>query len=124
MGLAMLVIRDEQMDVLARVVFERRVADHVREFFPDRSADLGDDGVVAHVRAGIAKAESYGLSHPAHVGQMVDLMLLFGRDFDTDPRWPWAGSILRDPAIDHPGTRMKRLCDAAGRALEGDGGAA
>lgn len=114
----MLVIRAAQLDALTEALLERRIAEHLREIFADRAAALGD-GLPAFVREGIAKARRYGLEHPAHVCQLVDMMLVFGRDLDTDPRLPWAGAILRDPEIDHPGTRMLLLCEEAERATGG-----
>jgi hypothetical protein len=115
----MLRIRAAQVDVLTEATFERSVAEHLRRFFPDRCAALGDSGLLGFVREGLAKARRIGFSQPAHAGQFVTLMLVLGRDFDVDPLHPWAGAILRDPALAHPGTRISALCNEASRRFDG-----
>lgn len=118
----MLLIRDAQVEALAEATFERSVAEHLRQHFPDRCADLGAGGALAFAREAIAKARRCDLSHPANLVQFACLMLVLGHDFDVDPRLPWAGRILRDPSIPHLGTRMSLLCDEASRRLDGEGG--
>ncbi len=118
----MLLIRAAQMDALFEGMLERRIAGHLREFCPDRCADLGE-GLDALVREGIVKGRSYGLERADHLCQMAALVLLFGRHFDQDPLLPWAGEILRDPSIEHTSARMILLCRAAERLFPSPGGA-
>lgn len=113
----MLVIRTAQLDALAEGTLERRIVDHLREHFPRKCEGL--DSVTAFVREGIAKARSYGFTYAPHLCQFVDLLMMFGRDLDTDPRHAWAGDVLRDPEIDHPGTRMILLVEEAERLYLG-----
>jgi hypothetical protein len=105
-----LTVRAAQIDALSAAHLERQIAEHLRGFASARCEELGD-GLGDFVRGGIAKARRLGFEAAGHVAQFVALMALFGPDFDTDPRLPWAGEILRDPEIEHPGTRMVLLVE-------------
>jgi hypothetical protein len=50
------------------------------------------------VRFGIEKAEEHGLTFRGPIRLYLELMLLFGSHFDTDPQYPWANAILKADA--------------------------
>ena len=88
----MLVIRKEQMDVLERgtnAAFEERMVLHLRRSFAVKCDELGDTGVLRRIRAGAAKAASFGIVTQRDVARYINLMFTHGEGFDADPALPW-----------------------------------
>jgi hypothetical protein len=98
--------------------FEDRMAAHVREEFPEEWEGLGEATVRQHIGHGLAKAESYGITAEQDVCLYIDLVILLGPNFDTDPTMPWARAILRDPGRPDPSARMEHLYDVAVAEME------
>jgi hypothetical protein len=92
----MIVIRAEQLAAMAESGLVRQILEHVAEFFPDGCATLRPDALREHVDQAIAQARGHGLTKGPHICLFVDLVLLFGHDFDAQP---WAAGILRDPEL-------------------------
>ena len=114
----MLVIRKEQMESLAQANFENQIAAHLHEFFPEQCEALGEPEVRKIIRYGFERAESYGIVADGDVCQYIDVMIVFGRDFDTDPELPWAAAILNNGSIKDSSIRIERLCDTAMEHLD------
>lgn len=92
-----LVIREEQKAALEeaqRRLYEEKLAAHLRRFFPAECARLGDAGLREAIRRGVRRASRHGIVSERDVCKFVSLTLFFGRDFDADPRLPWAAAIL------------------------------
>ncbi len=92
-----MIIRDAQVKVLEQAAVENFVfemANHCREFSPHLTKTLDDEQLEAAVRQGIKKAESYGFDQRGPVRFYLDLMIVFGSGFDTDPQYPWAKEML------------------------------
>ena len=109
-------IRSEQMAAFSQAAvrgFEDRMVAHVREFFPGRCESLGEEKTRETIRYGIARAEAYNIVVERDVCKYIDVMFAYGRDFDTNPKLPWAGAILNDPAVTCPTTRANRVFEAA-----------
>jgi hypothetical protein len=116
----MLVIRDPQMAALGlrhRAAFEARLREHLRRFFPERCAALGPGGLDEAVGHGVARAGAHGIVAERDVCKYVDLMFVFGRDFDLAARQPWAARILRRHAASAPSARVEALMDKAMRMM-------
>ena len=95
----MLVIRQEQMEVFqaeARRTFEDAMVAHLAAFSPQLHRAVGDAALRSAVQLGMTKAASYGFDQRGPVRLYLELMLLFGSRFDTDPQYPWASEILSD----------------------------
>jgi hypothetical protein len=93
----MLVIRSEQMDMLQVHMtkqFVNRMVQHVREFFPEEFASMGEGTVRETIEYAIDRAQSYDISVEYDVSRYINLMFTFGRDYDIDPALPWAKEIL------------------------------
>jgi hypothetical protein len=93
----MLTIRKEQYAVLQKAELEKFVdqaCGHVRQFFPDQFGVLGETKVRELIHFGAQRSALYGIVAKAEVLKYVDLMILFGQDFDTDERLKWANQIL------------------------------
>jgi hypothetical protein len=112
-----LTIRNEQLGLFAidrRRDFEERVARHLRRFFPGKVNSLTADEIGAFIRQGSARAVRYGLETERDICKYLGLMCVFGPDFDSDRRLPWAGEILRKPFRTSK-SKMNQLME---RALE------
>jgi len=113
-------IRPEQYQALDAAVhqdLEERMMQHVRKLFPQRCSSLGEDQVRQLVRHGSAKAAGYQLSREADLCRFVELAFAFGRDFDRDPRYPWASEVLRDASIAEPAARLAKVYENARRIV-------
>ncbi len=109
-------IRQEQVAALGKSSlddFIERMVVHLNKFFPEQCQALGQEKTQEAVRYGIQRAASYEITAEPDVCKYVDLMFGFGRDFDTDPRYPWAIAALKDPGTPDPTARINRLCDLA-----------
>lgn len=101
----MLTIRPQQLDVLSEPhlkAFEDRMVAHLKDSFTKQSKSLGEPKLREVIRHGIKQAALYGIGIERDVCQYVDLMMVWGADFDRDPNLPWAGQILRtrnDPSL-------------------------
>lgn len=103
----MLVIRQSQMHALGkarRELFVRRACDHLRASFPECAAMPADE-LQAFVDHGMARAAAYGIEVERDVCKFLNLMAVFGRDFDVE--LPWAKETLRSDA--GPRLRLNRL---------------
>ena len=85
----MFVIRDEQMKAFDEMV------ESLFRFAPESCQAAGEDQVRKLVFLGVQKAESYGLTYRGPVEFFLEMMVLFGHAFDTDPQLPWATEILK-----------------------------
>ena len=95
----MLVIRKEQIDILQEGVlsaFEDEMVAHLAEFSPPLYKVLKEDQTRVAVRFGFDKADRYGFTLRGPIRLYLEMMLLFGSHFDTDPQYPWAREILVD----------------------------
>ena len=89
---------------------------HVIECFPDRCAAIGAGALEAHVDDGMRRAEALGLVLEHDIGAYVELTIVFGSDFDRDPRFPWARP-LREPGEHDPSARIQAAFAGALAAL-------
>ena len=109
-----LTIRQRQMAVFSQVEvqkFEAWVVAHLKRFFPRQCAAAGELRLRDTVHYGVQRAAAHGITAKCDVCRYIDLMIIFGRDFDTDKRTRWAAQILghRRP----PRVRMHALLHAA-----------
>ena len=93
----MLTIRAAQMDIFSQLAvekFEGWLLLHLKKFFPGRCKALGEPQLREMIQYGIKRAEAYDVKTRRDVCKYIDLMIVFGRDFDIDDRYPWAREIL------------------------------
>ena len=113
----MLVIRKEQMEVLQsyqRDQFEQRAQSYLREALPGACAGMDDAQLRQVIRAGVARAAEHDITAECDVVGYLELTLRLGRDFDTDPAYPWARPILLDRCSSAE-NRLRRLRSLARR---------
>jgi len=95
--------------------FEDRMLVHLEKFFPMQCKAADETQVREIIRYGIKSAAQYGITAERDVCKYIDLMVVFGRDFDRDPKVPWARSILDDDRAKNPGVIVDRLYEEAKR---------
>jgi hypothetical protein len=108
-------IRPAQWDSLAAEAFQNfqdQVVAHIRECFPKEFSILGDSHTRLLVNMGAEASLFYEVKGKQDICSFIDLMMIFGPDFDIDPYLPWANAILVDTGL--PGSeKMPRLLDRA-----------
>lgn len=112
----MLKIRKEQYEELGKISlkrFEDSMVEHIKEFFPENYDALGEAVVRNVIEYGVDRAEAHGFETEPDVNMYIDLMLLLGSHFDTDPQLPWVTAILEDETIADPVVRAEKLYDQA-----------
>lgn len=118
----MLTIRPEQYAVFSQAANKRLKTgdatlfcrcgrdDELRLNLQDRVASaiyqqcnaMGEPQLRETIQYGIQRATAYGIVGNSDVCKYIDLMVVFGRDFDTAPRFPWAAEILttsKNPSV-------------------------
>ena len=93
----MLTIREEQLEVLGRqsaAGMEERALRHLRGCIPDVCAGLAEDKLRGIIRWGHRRSVSYGIKREFDFFRYLNLMFVFGFEFDVDPRYPWAAHTL------------------------------
>ena len=110
----MLTIRTPQMAMFRELEvqkFEDWTLGHLKKFFPRECDGMGEQKVRETIGYGIQRAAYHKITAKRDVAKYIDLMVVFGRNFDTDRRTKWAGDILRQGG--YSGTRMEALRRAA-----------
>jgi hypothetical protein len=98
----MLTIRDEQMKVFRDLQIQDFENGRVRDLagrFPKRSGELGESGIVALVKAGVAKSFSLGIVGEQDVENIINLMMLHGENFDTKEEFAYEAEPLCDDEL-------------------------
>jgi hypothetical protein len=101
-----MVIRPEQMEALSASsygAFEAKVAAHLNLCFPTECASLGQEQVRGTIRHGLERARGYGITSSREVCLYIDVMIVFGPEFDKNPELSWAAEILQ-------GTQWRDSC--------------
>jgi hypothetical protein len=72
--------------------FEDWMAAHLAQFFPAQSHALGEPQLRELIQHGIRRATEHGITKERDVCKFIDLMIVFGRDFDQNEKQTWAGA--------------------------------
>ncbi|MBM4042701.1 MAG: hypothetical protein FJ290_29795 [Planctomycetes bacterium] len=108
----MLRIRGEQMAAFEEAMrrrFEERLVARVRKNFPRFAEIVGDRAIRAAVHEGCSKAEKHELRSEREMCLFVDVALMLGSGFATDPQLPWAAAALADEKLASPLARVEAL---------------
>jgi hypothetical protein len=112
----MFIIQNKQTDVfrtLALKKFEDEMVEHVKEFFPNHFIIMQDMDTRYTIRYAYFQAKKYGFNTHRNVCLYLNTMLILGSNFDNDPQYPWAQSILHDKSINSPMFRIDKITDKA-----------
>ena len=101
----MLSIRSEQLDTFKQTAinnFEDKMVKHCQKLAPQITQQLNQTQLHSSIQKAISKANHYGLSQQGPVRLFIEMTLLYGHTFDTDPQYPWAKTLLtnkKDPQM-------------------------
>jgi len=98
----MFVMRDEHLrafDKASGEVFEDRVVEHLRRFFPKKTDELGEQRLRQTIQQGIVSAKRYRITTERGIVKYIDLMFALRFDFDRHAETPWAAPILNDRSL-------------------------
>ena len=90
-------IRKDQVDVFRENAVagpRRKIVAEIERVLPEESARLGHGKLVAFVDRNIEKADSYGLGSERGTCTYCEAALLYGEDFDTNPKTAWSRDVL------------------------------
>lgn len=93
----MLTILPEQIELFDDVAlrrFEDEMVVHGHRFTPRLCKVLGDEQLRVALRQAIRRAVDHGLTLRGPMRLYVELMFLFGSDFDSDPQYPALRRVL------------------------------
>ena len=93
------IIRKAQTDAFDQASlksFENEMVVHLAEFSPPLFKAVKEDQLRVAIRSGIERAGDHGITCRGPLRFYLEMMLLFGSSFDTDPQYPWAGWILTE----------------------------
>ncbi|MGH9431409.1 MAG: hypothetical protein ACRD3T_07685 [Terriglobia bacterium] len=93
--------------------FEDQVLGHLNKFFPKCCEAMGESKLRENIQYGVKRAAAHRVTNKSDVCKYIDLMIVFGRDFDRSPQQAWAGEILNDKSLKGPARRMRLLFEAA-----------
>jgi hypothetical protein len=111
----MFTIRKEQLQALdrdKRESFVDRMLQHLREFFPGKCDALGENQLRKWIEHGIERAKAYRIVSERDVCKYIDVMIVFGKEFDRDKALPWASKILNGH-YSQAGEKIDLLFEAA-----------
>jgi hypothetical protein len=113
-------IRQQQADSLKQTAlqkFEDEMVEHLKKFSPQHCKVAGEPAVREVIRIGIENASKYSFTNRGPLRFYIELMFMFGSYFDTDPQFPWAGAVLKDPEVVDQTIRADRLYAAMNKYL-------
>lgn len=84
----------EALDQVRLVDLEQRLRVHVCRCFPAATRGMSDAELLSLIRHGVGRARAHGIDTERGACKLLNLMFVFGRDFDRDLRLPWAHEIL------------------------------
>jgi hypothetical protein len=111
-----MIIRSQQMATFgdaSGTSYENRTVVHLRKCFPEQCQKLDENRIRQLITLGIERAQRYGIVTERDVCLYIDLMFMFGEDYDTSPKLPWASEILNDPHRTDPSRKIDYLYDVA-----------
>jgi len=93
------VIKDQlrSLGLIATQNFVEEMVEHLNEFTPAHAKSLGSKALQEVVQLGVQRAGKYGFTQRGPVHLYIELMAIFGSEFDTDPQYEWASTTLTRP---------------------------
>lgn len=117
----MLIITNEQISAMEKVAvrnFESDMVRHLKEFAPYHSEALGEGGIRSVIQFGVSRASRYGFTNRGPVQFYIELIFLFGAEFDTDPMLPWTRELSKTVSDADQISKANRLYSLVTHYLE------
>jgi hypothetical protein len=99
-------IRQQQLDMFQandNAAFENKMVAHIASCYPEENAALvgkgGETAVRKLVRQTVERGRNYNITTEQAVGGLIDLTVVFGKDFEMTPDMSWTREILTDDSL-------------------------
>jgi hypothetical protein len=102
-------IRQEQTETLDLSGLEGHLVNHLRRFARDHIESMGTQSLRQFVRRGIQYAAGIGWTKRGPVEFFLEVMVMLGSEFHTDPQYGWAAASLSRPAEEMAGADRLHL---------------
>lgn len=102
----------------SREDFEAEMALHCKEYLSPLGKTIGDEQLRSAIQRAITEAEGHGFTHRGPARLYVDLTLLLGSGFDSDPQYPWAAALLASDELVEQVHRAEALHEKACEYLQ------
>jgi hypothetical protein len=109
----MLVIRKEQMDIIRTSLGKKRFTDRIVNRLKKMLPEKDEQDLLEVAQYGILRAEQNQFITERDICQYIDLMAVFGKDFDKDPELPWVKEVLNNQSFNTTSEKMNHLYDIA-----------
>jgi hypothetical protein len=96
--------------------FVKRMIRHLREHFSKQVSGFDDAQLRTEIFVGVDRAAIHGYESERDVCKFIDLMVVFGSDFDTNPDYEWTERIDDDSIPPH--IRIDMVYDGGMASLE------
>jgi hypothetical protein len=103
------IIRKEQMEAFDLLGLEGHLVDHLHKFARNHIESIGNFSLRHFVRLGIQNAAGVGWTKRGPVEFFLEVMVMLGSEFLTDPQYPWAAASLRRPMEEMAGADRLHL---------------
>jgi hypothetical protein len=117
----MLIIRTEQMRAFEQSSLHRfaeEMLEHLKKFSPRHAGVIGEARIRRVIELGMERARKYEFSNQGPVRFYMELMFMYGSEFDTDPQLAWAAEVLNEPNLSDQMTRADYLHQQAMQYLD------
>ena len=87
-----IIITEQQLKILEPYAYENYITElveHCNECYPHLRTTMGEENLRQVLRDAVEKAEESGFTQKGSVQFYIDLLIVFGWDFETDPQYPW-----------------------------------
>lgn len=94
----MLSIRKEQLEAFEKVVrtqFREKMVLYLRERFVEQTAVLSADDLRTLIDSEIKRAKQFKVILEDDVQRYLECIIIYGRDFDSNPKLRWVRATLR-----------------------------
>lgn len=98
--------------------FDQRMCEHLATFNPQLARAAGEARLKAAVQSARRRANEHGFTRVHAIQLFLELALLLGHRFDSDPLLPWVSHLLRDAPETGESTRAQRLYNYAMRYFD------
>src|SRR5213079_233609 len=93
-----MIVRNRQMIAFPNTPLENQMVNHMTVFTREHMDSLGEAGLRRFVRLGIEQSARYGWTQKGPVEFFLEVMVMLGSAFDTDPQYAWVKEPLNDSA--------------------------
>jgi hypothetical protein len=111
-----LIIRQSQIEAFELAAlqrFENDMVAHLNAFAPKHCEVIGEPAVRTGISLGIGRARRYGLTNRGPMRFYIELMFMYGCDFDSDPQCVWASDVLQSKDFPDQMARADQLYENA-----------